>query len=265
MSASIGLDDPVVWHRTSVYNLAYGLNAVGTGSNAYAGVRAPDIVGNIRVDQAWRSMLQISGSAHQVRGSYDFLTVWALRRRVGVAGASPTALSEIGGHPDTKWGGSVMAGLQIEKSTSGAGDDIKLDATYALGDTKNVISTSSTSPSFAMFGSSGRPGAYQSVGFGATTDAVWLPNHATTGSVGALGDGELKLTEAYGLRGAFNHNWDAYLVLEPVRQLFGCPLHVAVRVTCTLRKGLLRGLWLGKAVSADFACNPDFNVSHFGV
>ena len=27
VSASIGLDDPVVWNRTSVYNLAYGLNA----------------------------------------------------------------------------------------------------------------------------------------------------------------------------------------------------------------------------------------------
>ncbi len=45
--------------------------------------------------------------------------------------------------------------------------------------------------------------AYQSVGFGATTDAVYLP-------VFAGGTGDLKLTTAYGFRGAYNHNWDPY-------------------------------------------------------
>jgi hypothetical protein len=202
--------------------LAYGLNAVGTGSNAYAGVRAPDIVGNIRVDQAW-GLFQISASAREVSGSYDFLNgVGAPAGSVGVAGASPTALSEINGHPETKWGGSVMAALQIKNLPTGAGDDIKLDATYALGDTKNVISTSSASPSFAMFGGTGRPGAYQSVGFGATSDAVWLPNHATTGPVGARkwpveADGSLwrprRLQPQLG----------SLLAVQPVRQLFGCP------------------------------------------
>jgi hypothetical protein len=53
-----------------------------------------------------------------------------------------------------------------------------------------------------MFGSSG-VGAYQSLGLGMTTDAVYLP--AANG-----GDGSLHLTTAYGVRGAFNHNWDPY-------------------------------------------------------
>jgi hypothetical protein len=39
------------------------------------------------------------------------------------------------------------------------------------------------------------------IGLGATSDAVYSP--------GLLGnDGSLKLTEAWGVRGAFNHNWD---------------------------------------------------------
>src|SRR6201999_4640239 len=117
--------------------------------------------------------------------------------------AAPISLSEISGHPSDKWGGSVMGALQIKNIPTGAGDDIKIDASYAKGDTKNVIATSAASPSFAMFGGTGRAGAYQSVGFGVTTDAVYLP-------VIAGGTGDLKLTEAYGFRGAFNHNWDPY-------------------------------------------------------
>jgi hypothetical protein len=142
VSGSIGLDDPTVWNRTAVYNLSIPL-AIGaneTGSNAYAGVHSPDIVGNIRVDQAW-GLFQLSAAAHEVSGSYNTLG----------AGGVPTNLSEISGHPDTKWGGSVMAALQIKNLPTGAGDDIKIDASYAKGDTKNVIATSGTSPSFAMF------------------------------------------------------------------------------------------------------------------
>jgi hypothetical protein len=86
-----------------------------------------------------------------------------------------------------------MAALNIKNIPTGAGDDIKIDATYAKGDTKNVISTSGASPNFAMFSGSGN-GAYQSIGFGATTDGVYLPGST---------DG-IKLTEAYGVRGAFN-------------------------------------------------------------
>ena len=93
-----------------------------------------------------------------------------------------------------------MAALQIKNLPTGAGDDIKIDASYAKGTTKNVIATSGTSPNFAMFGDSGF--GYQSVGFGATTDGVYMP--------GAGGTGGIALTTAWGVRGAFNHNWDPY-------------------------------------------------------
>jgi len=245
VSGTIGLDDPTVWDRTSLYNLSTGLNAVGTTGNAYGGVRAPDIVGNIRIDQAW-GLFQISAAGHLVDGSYNTLTATS---------AAPTALSETSGHPNDKWGGSVMAALQIKNIPTGAGDDIKIDASYAKGDTKNVIATSGTSPSFAMFGSSGI--AYQSIGFGATTDGVYLP--------GATGG--IKLTEAYGVRGAFNHNWDPYWSSS----LFGS--YSAVRYNgavgdLTTAKGAYCATYIASnpgAKSADFSCNPDFNVSQLGV
>ena len=204
VSGTIGLDDPSVFNRTAVLNLGVAATVAGfatgssqataAGANAYGGTHAPDIVGNIRVDQAW-GLFQISGMAHLVNASYNILG----------AGGVPTALSEISGHPEDKWGGAVMAALQIKNLPTGAGDDFKIDVSYSKGDTKAVISTSGGSPSFAMFGNTGLLGAYQSIGFGQTADAVYLPGFITGGLTG-----DLKLVDAWGVRGAFNHNWDPY-------------------------------------------------------
>ena len=72
VSATVGLDDPVVFNRTVVANLNLPLGATGGIQNAYAGVHAPDFVGNIRIDQAW-GLFQISGAVHEVNGSYNIL------------------------------------------------------------------------------------------------------------------------------------------------------------------------------------------------
>jgi hypothetical protein len=260
VSGSIGLDDPTVFNRTTVANLNLPISATGAVANAYGGVQAPDVVGNIRVDQAW-GLFQISAAAHNVNASYNILNgsanplggVFGAAAPAGATGLAPAqsiGLSEISGHPDGKWGGSVMAALQIKNLPTGAGDDIKIDASWAKGDTKNVISTSATSPSFTMFGGSNR--AYQSVGFGATTDAVYLP-------VINGGDGSLHLTEAWGVRGAFNHNWDPYWSTS----LFGSAS--AVRYDSTAKAAACALYTAGKVVSADYSCNPDFNVYQIGV
>jgi hypothetical protein len=253
VSGTIGLDDPTVWDRTAVYNLSLPLNATLNSGNAYAGTHAPDVVGNVRIDQAW-GLFQISAAAHEVSGSYNILnTVAAPAGSVGIASAAPTALSEISGHPDTKWGGSVMAALQIKNIPTGPSDDIKIDASYAKGATKMVIATASASPSFAMFGGTGNPAAYQSIGFGATTDAVYLP-------VANGGDGSLHLTTAYGVRGAFNHNWNPNWSTS----LYGS--YSAVRYDGTAKAFICANYTTpAKAVSADYVCNPDYNVSQLGL
>ena len=233
------------------------IGANGTGSNAYAGTHAPDIVGRIRVDQAW-GLFQVSAAAHEVSGSYNTLD----------AGAVPNNLSEISGHPETKWGGSVMAALQIKNIPTGAGDDIKIDASYAKGATKNVIATSGTSPNFAMFGDSGF--AYQSVGFGATTDGVYFP--------GAAGTGGIALTTAWGVRGAFNHNWDPYWSsslfgsYSAVRydggandNLLGAGTTTAKGAYCAAFAASHGGQALVGNAAGNYTCNPDFNVSQLGV
>ena len=242
VSATIGLDDPTVFNRTAVLNLGVAGGATAAGANAYGGSHIPDIVGNIRVDQAW-GLFQISGMLHNVTASYNILG----------AGGVPNALSEISGHPEDKWGGAVMAALQIKNLPTGAGDDIKIDATYAKGDTKAVISTSSASPNFAMFGGTSRAGAYQSIGFGQTSDAVYVPG------------GELKLVDAWGIRGAFNHNWDPYWSTS----LWGSYSQVRYGGS-SIDLTSAKGQWCanynaGKAVSADYSCNPDYNVAQVGL
>ncbi|MEH2547468.1 hypothetical protein V1283_004113 [Bradyrhizobium sp. AZCC 2262] len=259
VSGTIGLDDPTVFNRTAVLNLGVAATVAGfatgssqataAGANAYGGTHAPDIVGNIRVDQAW-GLFQISGMAHLVNASYNILG----------AGGVPTALSEIGGHPEDKWGGAVMAALQIKNIPTGAGDDFKIDVSYSKGDTKAVISTSGGSPSFAMFGSTGRLGAYQSIGFGQTADAVFLPGFLTGGATG-----DLKLVDAWGVRGAFNHNWDPYWSSS----LWGS--YASVRYggsstdILTAKGQFCASFNFSKAVSADYSCNPDYNIAQVGV
>ena len=252
VSGSLGLDDPVAYNRTDVFNLSTALNATLSTGEAYAGVHSPDIVGNIRVDQPW-GLFQISGALHEVNAAYNVLnTAAAPAGATGLAGGASTGFSEISGHPDSKWGGSVMGALNIKNIPTGAGDDIKIDATWSKGDTKNVISTAAASPSFAMFGNSGRADAYQSIGFGATTDGVYLPAFAG-------GDGSIHLTTAYGIRGAFNHNWNPYWTSS----LFGS--YSAVRYDGTAKTYMCANYLPGKAPSADYSCNPDFNVSQLGV
>jgi Porin subfamily len=268
VSGTIGLDDPTVFNRTIVSNLSLPQSGTFGSVNSYGGVRAPDVVGNIRIDQAW-GLFQISAAAHEVTGSYNILNgsvnplggvfgAGAPGGATGIVGAAPISLSEISGHPSDKWGGSVMLALQIKNIPTGPGDDLKIDASYAKGDTKNVIATSGASPSFAMFGGTNRPGAYQSAGFGLTTDAVWMPGYLG-------GDGNLHLTEAFGVRGAFNHNWDPYWSTS----LFGS--YSAVRydgaakaALCTNFVGAVPG-GTPRVVSADFSCNPDFNVAQLGL
>jgi hypothetical protein len=251
VSGTIGLDEPIVFNRTTVANLTLGLGATGALANAYGGQHYPDLVGNIRVDQAW-GLFQISGALHEVNASYNVLNTTAVPAgATGLAGAASTGFSEINGHPDSKVGGSVMVALQIKNIPTGPGDDFKIDATWAKGDTKNVISTSGASPSFARFGSTSRADAYQSVGFGATTDAVFLPAFAG-------GDGTLHLTEAYGVRGAFNHNWDPYWSSS----IFGS--YSAVRYDGTAKANFCAVYTPGKAVSGDFVCNTDFDVWQLG-
>ena len=109
-----------------------------------------------------------------------------------------------------------------------------------------------------MFSGSGV--AYQSIGLGATTDAIWAP-----AGIGGS-DGRLKLTKAWGIRGAFNHNWDPFWSTSLFGSYSGVrydgsvgDLNSAKGIYCA-SFGILHG---GQGVT--YTCDPNFNVSQLGV
>ena len=99
---------------------APGTNGVLTGSGAvgggYGGWQSPDVIGNLRVDQAWGSA-QVMGALHQDNAA--------------LYGATPVT-----GHPADKWGWVVGGGLKINTPFVSPGDNFITQVTYTEGATK---------------------------------------------------------------------------------------------------------------------------------
>jgi hypothetical protein len=179
ITASFSLQDPTQVYQTAIWNTA-GMSTSGVlggayGSNNFGGTRSPDIVGMVRVDQAW-GLFQASVAAHDNHAAYFGAT-------------------EDTGHPEDKWGWAVQLALSIKNIPTGAGDVINISGVYTDGASRyNFQELAATS--YSMYGGSGI--AYQSIGFAGVSDAVFGPK------------GGLETTKTYGFRGAYTHNWSPY-------------------------------------------------------
>ena len=178
VSATLGVEDLVAFERTSIFNLANGLSATGINGSAYGGDHVPDIAGNIRIDQAW-GLWQLSAASHVNNASYNSLspglvggfahteqhlgTQRSPDRQVGRCGDDGLADQE---HP-VGCGRRHQDGCVLCKGYDEAGDRHRLRFAQ-LRDVRRQ------QPSVCRAGGALLP-AYQSIGFGATTDAVYLP------------------------------------------------------------------------------------------
>jgi len=241
---------------------------VGT---AYSGAFVPDFVGNVRVDQAW-GLFQISGAIHDVSPGY-----WASANTFNAStllGGNNLINTEISGHPDSKFGGAVMAALQIKNLPTGPGDDIKLDASYGVGATKYILGTAAQlGGSFYM--TKGGATSSGTMAIGAITDGVY------GGWLTPLQAG-VQLTRGWGFRGAFNHNWDPYWSTS----LFGGIARISYNQTAkdlwcasyggTLANGLALptsnngaplagGHPMTPTPGTGYSCDPGFTMSQIGL
>ena len=155
---------------TTGNNLAGGF-APGAGS--YGGFQVPDVVGNLRVDQAWGSA-QVMAAYHDVNSTYY--------------GATPGT-----GGPSDKAGWAVGAGLKLNAPMIGKGDYFQAQVNYTEGAVRYVMMT----PNSNWGKESGAK-----IGYGVMSDAVFGGAAGTTGT-------SANLTTAWGVNAAYDHYWNA--------------------------------------------------------
>ena len=175
LSASLSLEDPAA-ARNGITNAGFN----GGGSIAYANQAWPDIVANLRVDQAWGSA-QIMGAIHDVRAS-------------DVGGVL------YGTAPGDDTGYALGAGAKLNLPT-GKGDFITGQVTYTKGALRYITGNNGTGNWQQVLNGTGAPPSF---GFGVLWDAV------VTGGGVAHANGTLDLTEGWSLSLGGEHHWNPH-------------------------------------------------------
>lgn len=152
-----------------------------TGFGCYGGWQVPDVVGNLRVDQAWGSA-QIMGALHQVNAGYYSNS----------AGAS-TGI-ENNGHPGDKWGFAVGFGLKVMVPAIGPGDYLHGQINYTQGALRYLNQNNGSFNTYLQHG--------QNLAYGVMSDGVYGGNLAA-GNASAV-----ELTTGWGVNAAYEHIWN---------------------------------------------------------
>ncbi|MDB5503092.1 MAG: putative Omp2b porin [Tardiphaga sp.] len=156
----------------------YGLGNF-TG-NAVSGDHVPDIVGNIRIDQAWGSAF-VSAAGHEVHSTYY--------------------TNADSGRPETTWGYAVSGGFELKNLPTGAGDSFKLEATYAKGAAKYVWGGTQDTSGAGRYARASGNSAGSSMAFGYVLDGVY------SGTNSANGTG-ISLSTAWDVSAYYEHYWN---------------------------------------------------------
>ncbi len=190
VSATISLEDAQPYRSAGVVNTSLGgtnalLGPFGTSAsnygtsgnnfqgNAQGGDHVPDIVGNVRLDQAWGS-LQVAAAAHEVHGTYY----------------TPTDSSS--GHPDSTWGYAVSGAFELKNLPTGVGDSLKVEASFANGAAKYVFGGTYDTTGAGRFAAIGGGG----MAFGYVLDGVY-----------GTGTNIIK-SNAWEVSGFYEHYWN---------------------------------------------------------
>ena len=187
LSATVSVEDQIA-HSAGVIDLnTTGLNGAAlftsNGGSDQGGQTIPDLVGNLRVDQAWGSA-QIMGALHNVRSRYN-----TVGNNVGCNGGG--ANTNLCGDPGDEWGWAVGAGMTL-KMPWDAKDTLSGQIAFAEGASKYVAFSYNNRSLHRDAG----------ISTGAFNDAVF----ASGGAANGVGN-NLELTKTWGGVLAFEHYW----------------------------------------------------------
>jgi hypothetical protein len=235
ISGTLSAQDPTQYYQAGVNNLNFP-GAFGYGTSDFGSPVAPDLVAMLRVDQAW-GLFQASVAAHNNHVAYYDIT----------------APDERSGHPDDKWGFAGQLALSIKNIPTGPGDTINVQGVYTDGATRyNIQDLAAQAGANTIFGSTGVPGNYGSIGIGFAPDTVFALN------------GDQQLVQTWGFRGGYTHNWNPYWNSS----IYGAFASVMFNDTSKTLMCGIPGVSIG-TVQASLgggvtACNPDYNIAQLG-
>ena len=156
---------------------AYG----GTnGAGGYGGFQMPDIVANLRIDQAWGSA-QIMGALHQVNPRLLRDPGRRLRRQHS--------------HPDDELGFAVGGGVKLNAPMIGQGDYFQTQVNYTEGALQYIFQTPNGNWGFNEANHNGVAGVSERCGLRRHTRSLELPT-------------DVELTTAWNVNAAYEHFWN---------------------------------------------------------
>jgi hypothetical protein len=163
----------------SVVNVAMA-NQFGLGTESFdnEGWKIPDVVGALRIDQAW-GYAQIAAALHDASAGY-----------YQTGGTALAAGIQNNGHPGDAYGWAVTGGFTLNDVLGLKGDQFGMQAVYTQG--AAGYATRATGP-FQIYSSG------NSAGFGWVTDGIFT-------SIG--GNSDVELTTVWGINGFYQHFWN---------------------------------------------------------
>ena len=196
VSATISLEDAQPYRSAGVVNASAGFlgpfgsatQAYGVSSNTFTGNvqtgdHVPDIVANLRLDQAWGS-LHFGAAAHEVHGTYY------------------TSTNSDTGHPSSAWGYAFTGAFELKNLPTGVGDSLKVEASYAKGAAKYVFGGTQDTSGGGRYAKVGTgAGTAGSLAFGYALDGVYSGTNSANGS-------SIDLSSAWEVSAYYEHYWN---------------------------------------------------------
>jgi hypothetical protein len=193
----------------------------------YGGWQSPDIVGNLRVDQAWGSA-QIMAAGHEINPLYY---------APPDGGATVTS-----GHPGDQWGWVVGGGIKINTPFITNGDFIVGEVNYTEGATKYLNHGPNGENQLDIMGGT--------QGFAVGSDCVF------GGSLAGLNATSCQLTTAWSVNAAYEHYWTPQWHESFVGGYFAESYNAtANNILCALEGA---GTGVGTAAAATAGCNNNW-------
>jgi hypothetical protein len=211
---------------------AWAVNGVG-----YEGFNSPDVVGNIRLEQAWGS-LQLMAAWHNVGTTY-----------YNSNNGGAAVITEPGGHPDNKSGFAIGGGIKLNAPMIGKGDYLQAETTYSEGANRYNNMTVFIGD-YVMYNG-------KSIGYGIRTDAV-TGGTLSTGTAAAL-----ELTTTWSVNAAYSHHWNDQWKTNVWGSYLATSYNTTANAMLCTTEGF--GTGVGSTAVATPGCDNDWSLSAVGV